>query len=94
MPHSESTITRYNTHALKMDAPVLTTRKEFKSFEQDVRIYSKYMDFESVLTTDPPMDVGAPGNDRSAMMRRGISGKEYDKQLRAWVFFSNAFRCK
>ena len=52
------------------------------------------MDFKTVLISDPPMDVGAAGNDRSTMLRRGVSPTEYEKQLRAWVFFPNVFMKK
>ena len=72
-PHGESTIQRYSTHMPKMQPLVLADRKQFKPFEQDVRIYAKYMDFESVLISDPPMDVGAAGNERSTMLRRRVS---------------------
>ena len=78
-PRGESTIQRYSTHIPNMQPPVLADRKQFKPFEQDVRIYAKYMDFESVLISDPPMDVGAAGNDRSTMLRRGVSPTEYEK---------------
>ena len=47
-----------------------------------------------MLISDAPMDVGAAGNDRSTMLRRGVPPTEYEKQLRGWVFFSNAFKEK
>ena len=44
-PHGESTIQRYSTHMPKMRPPVLADRKQFKPFEQDVRIYAKVYGF-------------------------------------------------
>ena len=44
---------------MKMAPPVLKDRAGFPAFREKVKVFSKYNGFESVLTSDPPGDVGS-----------------------------------
>ena len=72
-----------------MAPPVLKERKAFQAFLQRVKVYSKYYGFESVLQSEPHLDVGS--TQRNVLINQGVSAETYERQLRAWVFFSQAF---
>ena len=83
-----------NTHSgrgvkMKITPPVLKDRKGFPAFREQVKVYAKFNCFESVLTTESPVDVGS--EERDELLRRGVSSVTYDRHLRAWAFFSMAF---
>ena len=44
---------------MKMAPPVLKERKAFQAFLRRVKVYSKYYGFESVLQSEPHLDVGS-----------------------------------
>ena len=48
---------------IKMTPPVLQDRKEFPAFREQVKVYAKFNRFESVLTTESPVDVGSEERD-------------------------------
>ena len=48
---------------MKMTPPVLKDRKEFPAFREQVKVYAKSNRFESVLTTESPVDVGSEEGD-------------------------------
>ena len=73
---------------MKMAPPVLKDRAGFPAFREKVKVFSKYNGFESVLTSDPPVDVGS--TEREVLLRRGVPPGVYERQLRAWAF-SQAF---
>ena len=68
----------------KMTPPVLNNRKGFPAFREQVKVYAKYNSFESVLTTEPPVDVGS--EERDVLLRRVVPSVTYDRHLRAWAF--------
>ena len=74
---------------MKVAPPVLKDRKGFPAFREQVKVYAKFNRFESVLTTESPVDVG--WEERDVLLRRGVSSVTYDRHLRAWAFFSMAF---
>ena len=74
---------------MKMTPPVLKDRKGFPAFREQVKVYAKFNRFESVLTTESPVDGGS--EERGVLLRRGVSSVTYDRHLRAWAFFSMAF---
>ena len=74
---------------MKMTPPVLKDRKGFPAFREQVKVYAKFNRFESVLTTESPVDVGS--KERDVLLRRGVSSVTYDRHLRAWPFFSMVF---
>ena len=74
---------------MKMTPPVLKDRKGFPAFHKQVKVYVKFNRFESVLTTELPVDVGL--KERDVLLWRGVSSVTYDRHLRAWAFFSMAF---
>ena len=74
---------------MKMTPPVLKDRKGFPPFREQVKAYAEFNRFESVLTTESPIDVGS--EERDVLLRRGVSSITYDRHLRAWAFFSVAF---
>ena len=74
---------------MKMTHPVLKDRKGFPAFREQVKVYAKFNRFESVLTTESPVDVGS--EERDVLLRRGVSSVTYNRHLRAWAFFSMAF---
>ena len=74
---------------MKMTPPVLKDRKGFPAFREQVKVYAKFNRFQSVLTTESPVDVGS--EERDVLLRRGVSSVTYDRHLRAWAFFSMAF---
>ena len=74
---------------MKVTPPVLKDRKGFPAFREQVKIYAKFNRFESVLTTESPVDAGL--EERDVLLRRGVSSVTYDRNLRAWAFFSMAF---
>ena len=75
---------------MKMTPPVLKDRKGFPAFREHVKVYAKFNCFKSVLTTESPVDVGS--EERGVLFRRGVSSVTYDRHLRAWAFFSMAFK--
>ena len=74
---------------IKMTHPVLKDKKGFPAFREQVKVCAKYNRFESVLTTESPVEVGS--EERDVLLRRGVSSVTYDRHLRAWAFFSMAF---
>ena len=57
--------------------------------------FSKYYRFEDVLTTEKHVPVGATGIDREIYIRdNGVSGALYDRHMKAWAFFNQAFVMK
>ena len=74
---------------MKMAPPVLKDRAGFPAFREKVKVFSKYNGFESVLTSDPPVDVGS--REREVLLHRGVPPAVYERQLRAWAHFSQAF---
>lgn len=52
-------------------------------------VFSKYNGFESVLISDPPVDVGS--TEIKVLLRQAVPPAVYEIQLRAWVYFSQAF---
>ena len=75
---------------MKMTPPVLKDGKCFPAFREHIKVYAKFNRFESVLTTESPVDVGS--EERDVLLRRGVSSVTYDKYLRAWAFFSMVFK--
>ena len=71
---------------MKMTPPVLKDRKGFPAFREQVKVYANFNRFESVLTTESPVDVGS--EKRDVLLRRAVSSVTYDRPLRAWAFFS------
>ena len=67
---------------MKMTPPVLKDRKGFPAFREQVKVYAKFNRFESVLTTESPVDVGL--EERDVLLRRGVSSVTYGRHLRAW----------
>ena len=80
---------RSSIPTMKMAPPVLKERKAFQAFLQRVKVYSKYYGFESVLQSEPHLDVGSI--QRNILINQGVSAETYERHLRAWVFFSQAF---
>ena len=74
---------------MKMTPPALKDRKGFPAFRKQVKVYAKFNRFESVRTTESPVDVGL--EERDVLLRRGVSSVTYDRLLRAWAFLSMAF---
>ena len=74
---------------MKITPPVLKDRKGFPAFREQAKVYAKFNRFESVLTTESPVDVGS--EERDLLPRRGLSSVTYDRRLRAWAFFSMTF---
>ena len=74
---------------MKMTPPLLKDRKGLPAFREQVKVYAKFTRFESVLTTESPVDVGS--EERDVLLRRGVSSVTYDRHLRAWAFFSMVF---
>ena len=74
---------------MKMTPPVLKDRKGFSAFREQVKVYAKFNRFESVLTTESPVDVGS--EERDVLPWRRVSSVTYDRHLRARAFFSMAF---
>ena len=70
---------------MKMTPPVLKDRKDFLPSASK----AKFNRFESVLTTESPVDKGS--EERDVLHRRGVSSVTYDRHLRTWAFFSMAF---
>ena len=84
----------FHTHSgrgvnMEMTPPVLKDRKGFPAFREQVKVYAKFNRFQSVLTTESPVDVGSEEHD--VLLRRGVSSVTYDRHLRAWAFFSMTF---
>ena len=48
--------------------------------------------FEPVFESDSYVEVGAEGSDRASLMAQGVAASMYEKQLMAWVFFSQALQ--
>ena len=74
---------------MKIAPPVLKERKRFQAFLQRVKVYSKYYGFESVLQSEPHLDVGSI--QRNVLINQGVSAETYERHLRVWVFFSQPF---
>ena len=74
---------------MKMNPPVLKDRKQFPACREQVKVYAKFNRFESVLTTESPVDVGS--EERDVLLRRGVYSVTYDRHVRTWAFFSMAF---
>ena len=55
---------------MTMTPPVLKDRKGFPAFREQVKVYAKFNRFESVLTTESPVDVGS--EERDVLLRRGV----------------------
>ena len=70
---------------MKMAPPVLKDRAGFPAFREKVKVFSKYNGFESVLTSDPPVDVGS--TKREVLLRRGVSPGVYERKLSLGVLF-------
>ena len=66
---------------MKMTPPVLKDRKGLPAFREQVKVYAKFNRFQSVLTTESPVDVGS--EERDVLLRRGVSSVTYDRHLRA-----------
>ena len=80
---------RSSIHTMKMAPPVSKERKAFQAFLQRVKVYSKYYVFESVLQSEPHLDVGSI--QRNVLINQGVSAETYERHLQAWVFFSQVF---
>ena len=74
---------------MKMTPPVLKDRKGFSAFREQVKVYAKFNRFESVRTTESPVDVGS--EERDVLLRLGVSSVTYYRHSRPWAFFSMAF---
>ena len=70
---------------MKMAPPVLKDRAGFPAFREKVKVFLKYNGFESVLTSDPPVDVGS--TKREVLLRRGVSPGVYERKLSLGVLF-------
>ena len=92
-PYGESANTHGNRRSsipsMKVAPPVLKERKAFQAFLQRVKVYSKYYGFENVLQSEPHFGVGSI--QRNVLINQGVSAETYEKHLRAWLFFSQAF---
>ena len=80
---------RSSIRTVKMAPPVFKERKAFQAFLQRVKVYSKFYGFESVLQSEPHLDVGS--TKRNVLINQGVSAETHERHLRAWVFFSQAF---
>ena len=78
---------RSSIPTMKMAPPVLKERKAFQAFT--VKVYSNYYGFEIVLQSEPHLDVGSV--QRNVLINQGMSAETYERHLRAWVLFSQAF---
>ena len=75
---------------MKISPPTLKDRKGFRIFQVKVGVYAKYHDFDSVLESEPYLDVGG-STSKEEFMRRGIDEETYQRHLNAWVYLSTAF---
>ena len=71
---------------MKIAPPVLKERNSFQAFLRRIKVYSK---FESVLQSDPQLDIGSI--QKNVFINQGVSAKTYERHLRAWVSFPQAF---
>ena len=76
---------------MKMAPPILKERKRFQAFQTKVTTYAKYQDFDSVLHSETHLDVGDDTKSRIDFIREGVDSETYERHLRAWFFFSQAF---
>ena len=76
---------------MKMSPPIFKDRKRFQSFKLKVNTYAKYHDFDSVLNSEAHLDVGDDAKSRIDFMREGVNPETYDRHMRAWFYFSQAF---
>lgn len=76
---------------MKMIPPRLKDRKRFQTFQMKVVTYAKFQEFDSVLHSEPHLDVGDDRKSKVDFIREGISTETYERHLRAWFFFSQAF---
>ena len=91
----ESTYTNGSRRSLrapaKMAPPILKERKWFQAFQTKVTTYAKYQDFNSVLHSETHLDVGDDTKSRVDFICEGVDSETYERHLRAWFFFSQAF---
>ena len=75
----ESGPSSYNN--FKIATPVLKDRTQFYAFHEKVRVFSKVKGFESVLTTEAPVNVGS--TERSEWLAQGVTVATYRRHMRA-----------
>lgn len=93
--HGESTIAHesrrsFGVAPMKIAPPKLTDKKGFQAFQQQVAVFARYHDFESVLLNEPYINVGGPTS-REEFLRTGVLPETYERHLKAWVYLSTAF---
>lgn len=76
---------------MKMTNSVFKTGKESISFRDKVVMYAKYSRCDDVLSSTVHIDVGLKTIIRNCSLRKsGVSAADYDRHLKAWVFFDQA----
>ena len=81
---------RSHVPPMKIPPPTLKDRKGFRIVQVKVGVYAKYHGFDSVLESEPYLDVGG-STSKKEFMRRGIDEETYQRHLNAWVYLSAAF---
>ena len=81
---------RSHVPPMKIPPPTLKDRKGFRIVQVKVGVYAKYHGFDSVLESEPYLDVGG-STSKEEFMRRGIDEETYQRHLNAWVYLSTAF---
>ena len=71
---------------MKIPPPTLEDRKGFRIVQVKVGVYAKYHGFDSVLESEPYLDVGG-STSKAEFMRRGIDEETYQRHSNAWVIF-------
>ena len=95
-PHSDDGRAEYVQRTapfMKMPVPVLKSRIDWPAFRDKVFTFAKYFGFEDVLLTEQDIDVGSNTIDRETFIREhDVPGSTYDRHLKAWIFFGQAFQ--
>lgn len=90
--HGESAVIqarRSSAPSIKLATPILKNRNKWLIFESRVEVYAKYHGFDGVLTTDPYIDVGRKSKEE--ILNDNVPEVVYERHLKCWVFFSQAF---
>ena len=80
---------RSHVPPMKISPPTLKDRKGFRIFQVKFGVCAKYHGFDSVLESEPCLDVGG-STSKEEFMRRGIH-ETYRRHLNAWVYVLTAF---
>lgn len=92
-PLGESSVTlgARRPAGIKMTVPKLEKGK-FDSFAQKMLVYARVHGFAEVFTDAQYVNVG--GETREALLSQGVTPSQYEKQLAAWAFLSEALITK